>query len=353
MVTPRIDIRNQVSRRLSSFYTWAQDIDTADASKTIFPLNYTNVDSLVVTRVDSSVTTTVSSSSYTLDADTGYVVFTTAPSATDTDGLIFTYRSRLWSDGLINDLIDDAMIDVSKEVPTYVTDSALTAAATTYEYAIPATIGHVAKVEILGSGATQYVTQQMWQTQNRGTTRYLQFRAAPTAGTIRLTGTSVPVSFTDDWTDTAADTVGTTWANTTDPLTISDATHTYVVGDVLKIESEYLRVKSVVAATSYTLERGYLNTTTASHAAGNSIYKAQTLESDCAMATKCVKPIVAYVVWQAYEQRLNAYTRDVTNFHADAAHGAKVYELHREADRLRLMYDSAKLAAKRTPEAYQ
>jgi hypothetical protein len=72
-------------------------------------------------------------------------------------------------------------------------------------------------------------------------------------------------------------TAGGDFNNTTDPLTVVNAVTTYggvtfAVGVLIRIENEILRV-SVVAGNNVTFLRGQSNTTTATHANGNTIFK--------------------------------------------------------------------------------
>ena len=75
-------------------------------------------------------------------------------------------------------------------------------------------------------------------------------------------------------TDTTDDTAGATWNNTTDPLSIVEATYPNVptgVGSLIRVENEIMRVTATGA--NLTLARGQSGTTTVAHADALDIYE--------------------------------------------------------------------------------
>jgi hypothetical protein len=112
-----------------------------------------------------------------------------------------------------------------------------------------------------------------------------------------------------------------------------------------------MKVVTVPTADSFTASRGYLGTTVAAHANSLSIYEAQSLE-DCGFPDRAGKPVSAYVVWQAYEQRIVARSRDNQVYGTVDEGAVKMYELQREADRLKLLYETSLLNARREMEAF-
>lgn len=103
--------------------------------------------------------------------------------------------------------IIDALNAAKDEMYPYiykpVLDTSLTADGTTYEFTVPSTIRHLAKVEVQLSSTQPYLEVRPW-TVLRAATPKLQFRRAPASGTIRLHGFGT----FDDWT-LSADTVDT------------------------------------------------------------------------------------------------------------------------------------------------
>jgi hypothetical protein len=347
MSITRIELRERVGRALADYGVWAQDTATGDAVRTIFRLSHEYITDLTITDVtellvESNVT------AYTLDANNGTVIFTAAPGDLHTEN--FLYKYWFWSESYLNDLINEALEMLQAEYFKWIADTSLTGNSLTKEFLIPSTIEKVTKVEIYNG--IEYKTSKMWHTTQRADGTYLLFRtAAPGPYTLRLTGARKVLTFTDDWIDTGDVAAGNLYANTTDPLTVAYVAHGFELGDIIKMQSEYMDFLSSTGVDAVTFSRGDHKTTAATHANGVVIYRAATLD-DVYIPDKTASVITAYVVWQCFEQRIVPRLRDNTTYNSEREHAAKIYELQREADRLHANFEVKKVQLKKGYEAY-
>lgn len=89
----------------------------------------------------------------------------------------------------------------------------------------------------------------------------------------RETITVGPESFELVQINTTTGVTSTTLDNTTDPATQIITAHGLSVGAILRVENEYMTVKSVTDADTVVLNRGHAGSTVASHTDGATIYK--------------------------------------------------------------------------------
>ncbi len=73
--------------------------------------------------------------------------------------------------------------------------------------------------------------------------------------------------------DSGIDTASSEFDNTDDPIVVTVTAHGWVVGDLIRVESEYMRVIRVNSVDSVSLKRGVMGTTVAAHADATDIYE--------------------------------------------------------------------------------
>ena len=96
--------------------------------------------------------------------------------------------------------------------------------------------------------------------------------------------------------------------NTTDPLTFAMAAHSKVVGDLLRLENEIMRVTVVPDAGNLTVARGVSGTTTAAHAGTPDIYGGDGVENSGDVLVGLVADLTADAAAAALTADINGDT---------------------------------------------
>lgn len=197
-------IINSIRRRLGDTQQRGTTTDTGDGSKVSFKTREAPFTGLVVT-VDGDVST-----AFTSDSDSGWVTFTSAPTAGDE--IVFTYLYHVWSNDHITAAVNDAVNAVFGYfyVEGEHADIATTGA---QEYTLqdsdhddlpPST--RITKVEYWAT--PHWARMEGWSTRNTPTTKVLHFESAPASGyVLRVSYQSWPACFAS-LTDTLEETVG-------------------------------------------------------------------------------------------------------------------------------------------------
>lgn len=133
------------------------------------------------------------------DYESGWFRFVSG--APDAGGeIIWNYIYSHYNKDDILSAINHAISDVWSEVPRTTTDTTtITAASTTYEYALPSTCLRLIRVDSRTSSTQPYEKLNNWRVVENGSTKYLYLFSAPTDGdTVRLHYIAEPGTMDED-----------------------------------------------------------------------------------------------------------------------------------------------------------
>ena len=188
------DLRSAVNRKLRNFLFWSTYKDVGDGERSDFMMPSGGIVENTMTVSVSGVVTAPSS----IDLDSGWVAFSSAPAA-DAE-LIFRYQCQLWDDDDVLEALNTAIRYFAPRFAVEDSDSTVIADGSSFEYAVPDTVGYISRIDVLSSGSTQYLKMhQGWETYTTGSTKYVRFFTAPaTSSTLRILFYRKPGFLSDD-----------------------------------------------------------------------------------------------------------------------------------------------------------
>jgi hypothetical protein len=172
-------LRDAVNRKMKNWKFWATYRDTGDGSRTDFALPVGNVVANTLTATVNGTATVPSA----IDLESGWATFSPAPA--DAAVLSFRYQCRLWTDEDVDAAINAAVRFFWSRFAVETTTT-ITTSASTYEYALPAGVAYISRIQYLpGSGSPQDIHTGFDIFSTDGV-RYVRFYKAPPAGTMRI-----------------------------------------------------------------------------------------------------------------------------------------------------------------------
>ena len=176
------DLRSAVNRKLRNFLFWMDYTDSGDGTRRAFSLPASNIVEGSLTVTVDGVAATVGSADY--DWGTGYL--STVPA--QDSAVRYRYQCRLWDDDDVKDALNAGIRRFASRFAMEDTDSTIAVDGTSFEYAVPDTVGYISRIDILGTGATQYLKMHNgWETFTTAGTKYVRFFVPPASNsTLRL-----------------------------------------------------------------------------------------------------------------------------------------------------------------------
>lgn len=127
---------------------------------------------------------------YTVDLDSGWITFVTAPGTDKVIAVVYQYR--LFSDTDLTRAINQGLRHAWPYLPIRGVDTSLTGNATAQEYALPADVAYIERLESSYDGGStwsrefDWTTYEAWDTATSVEKRWLRFLSSAPIGKLRL-----------------------------------------------------------------------------------------------------------------------------------------------------------------------